>query len=308
MYESLLAHASDFHLYIFAFDDTSFSILDKLILKKVTIIPLKDFETDELINVKNGRTKAEYCWTCTPSTIAYIIETYKVPHCTYIDADLCFYSDPSVLVNELYSNSKSVLITEHRFSLLPRLYEEKRGGRFCVQFLTINNDFESLKVLNKWKNQCIEWCYARYEDNKFGDQKYLEEWPLIYNNIHILQHQGGGLAPWNIQQYRFKKNDDSLMGVVRKNKFKFKPVFYHFQYVKQINTGKFDIGWYLIPRNVKRLFYLPYLKRIAQIEDNLIKENSSYKQRSVSFRADSIKNVVKICIKKLTKYNIIKIH
>ena len=139
MYESLNDQSNNFHLFIFAFDDLSFKILQKLSLDFTTVISLDQFETDELREVKKSRTTAEYCWTCTPSTVSYILKNYDVPHCTYIDADLYFYSDPSVLISEMEENGKSVLITEHRFSPLPRLYEEKRGGRFCVQFITFLN-------------------------------------------------------------------------------------------------------------------------------------------------------------------------
>ena len=85
-----------------------------------------------------------------------------------------------------------------------------------MQFITFLNEENSLKVLDKWRKQCIDWCYARYEDGKFGDQKYLDEWPSIYQNIHILQHQGGGIAPWNLRQYRFYKEGNSIKGRVRK--------------------------------------------------------------------------------------------
>ena len=189
MYESLSRYSKEFHLYIFAFDELAYEILVKLKLTDVTVISLHDFETEELKDKKKTRSVAEYCWTCTPSTIAYVLENFNVPDCTYIDSDLCFYSDPSVLIKEMIENKKNVLITEHRFSSLPAMYELKRGGRFCVQFITFLNEESSLKVLDRWRKQCINWCYARYEDNKFGDQKYLEEWPMIYSNIHILQHQ-----------------------------------------------------------------------------------------------------------------------
>ena len=43
MYESLLKHTSDFHLYIFAFDDKSLSVLKTLNLNQVTVVSLKEF-------------------------------------------------------------------------------------------------------------------------------------------------------------------------------------------------------------------------------------------------------------------------
>jgi len=307
MYESLNDHSSDFHLYIFAFDDLANEILLNLNLDKVTVVSLNEFETPDLKEVKKERSKAEYCWTCTSSVISYVFEKYNVPDCTYIDSDLFFYSDPSVLISELDQHNKDILITEHRFSYLPRLYEEKRGGRFCVQFLTFRNKENSLKVLDKWRKQCINWCYSRYEDGKFGDQKYLDEWPLIYQNIHILKHQGGGIAPWNLKQYRFIKDGNSITGRVRKTGSAFEIVFFHFQYVKFLENGSYDAGWYLIPSSVKILFYAPYLKKIADIERRLQKLNVNYRTGFTKFKTNNMKNILKMGIKKVFNYNIMKI-
>jgi hypothetical protein len=307
MYESLNDNSSDFHLFIFAFDDLTNEILLSLKLKKVTIVSLEEFETPELERVKKERSRAEYCWTCTPSTISYVLNNYDVADCTYIDSDLFFYSDPVVLISELDNYKKNVLITEHRFSALPRLYEERRAGRFCVQFITFRNEESSLKILDKWRNQCIEWCYARYEDGKFGDQKYLDEWPAVYDNVHILRHQGGGIAPWNLQQYNFFKDEDSIKGRVYKTGSEFNVVLYHFQYIKFLENGSYDIGWYLITSFVKKLFYTPYLLKIESIEFNLQKLNLNFHKGITDFKTDNLKNILKTGLKKVLGYNIMKI-
>ena len=308
MYQSLYAQTTDFHLYVFAFDDLTNEILLSLNLDKVTIISLKEFETNELRRVKKERNKAEYCWTCTPSVISYVIEEYNVSECTYVDADLFFYSDPVPLISELDQYKKNVLITEHRFSYLPRLYEEKRAGRFCVQFMTFRNENSSLMVLDKWRRQCIEWCFARYENGKFGDQKYLDKWPDIYQNVHILKHEGGGIAPWNLMKYRFVNDGFVISGQVKKSKSLFPVIFFHFQYVKLVENGSFDVGWYLIPSSVKELFYLPYIQKILETEIRIKNINVNYNTGYTTFRSDSLKNFLKAGLKEKLKYNILKIN
>jgi hypothetical protein len=307
MYESLKANSSDFHLFIYAFDDLSYEILTNSELESATIISLKDFETPELKEVKETRTKAEYCWTCTPSVISHSILAYNLPECTYLDSDIFFYSDPAILISEMRENNKSIMITEHRFSLLPRWYELKRGGRFCVQFLTVKNEPSGIRVLEKWRRQCIDWCYARYEGGKFGDQKYVEEWPEKYNNVHILQHQGGGLAPWNITKYGFSLDNNRIKGLYKKKRETFDAVFFHFQYVKQISGGVFDIGWYFIPGKIRSLFYRQYLVRILKNEEILSEIDNRYITIFTKEKPDSIKNYLKTIFKKMTKFNIVKI-
>ena len=78
LYESLLKNCNDFHLYIFAFDSKTFEILKKKNLEYVTVIPLSEFEDEDLLQVKSTRTIAEYCWTSTASTIRYSIINYKL--------------------------------------------------------------------------------------------------------------------------------------------------------------------------------------------------------------------------------------
>jgi hypothetical protein len=306
MYESLKKYSDDFQLFIFAFDDISFQILNELKLQNATVISLNEFETQDLLEVKIQRSKAEYCWTCTPATISYVLQNFHVSNCTYVDSDLLFFSDPAILIDEMASHHKNVLITEHRYSIIAKLYEEKRSGRFCVQFVTFTNEPDSLAVLEKWRLQCIEWCYARHEDSKFGDQKYLDEWPSIYKNVHILEHAGGGVAPWNLLRYKFMQDGNSIKGLVKKTGAEFNMVFFHFQYVKFLETGSYDIGWYLIPPLIKHIFYLPYLMKLENLECRIKSLNASYEKKFTRFKADSVRNFLKIQFKKVFSYNIIK--
>jgi hypothetical protein len=272
-------------------------------LEKVTVISLDEFENEALKEVKKNRTKAEYCWTCTSSIIYNSIIKYNLPSCTYIDSDLYFFSDPAVLISELAVNNKRVLITEHRFTPLAKLYSLKRAGRFCVQFMTFSNEEDSMQLLKKWMMQCIDWCYARYEDGKFGDQKYLEDWPAKYDCVHILNHQGGGLAPWNINRYKFRNNNERIAVINRNTSESSDAIFYHFQYVKFVSPGIFDIGWYNIPHQVKKIFYIPYLTRLIIIEKNLSEDNHEY---STNFPKLSLKGIKKF-MKETIYYNILKI-
>jgi hypothetical protein len=182
MYDSLVKTGAKFHLYIFAFDDAVFEFLKGPGKKdNITVISLEEFQDEDLLDIKAGRTPVEYCWTCTPSTVLYCIEKFKLPSCTYIDADLFFYSDPLVLLEEM--GDKSVMITEHRFT---QEYEKgAENGIYCVQFVNFKNDENGLKVLKWWRNSCIEWCYARAEDGKFGDQKYLDDYDNRRNGMTV---------------------------------------------------------------------------------------------------------------------------
>lgn len=260
MYRSLLAQTSDFHLYIFAFDDACYNLLRSLALTNATVIPLRDFETEELLSVKSGRTAGEYCWTCTSFTIWHCVQKFSLDHCTYVDADLLFFADPKVLTDEM--GDRSVLITAHRYS--PEYDQSELSGIYCVQFVTFRNTEAGLRVLDWWRNACLEWCYARFEDGKFGDQKYLDDWTVRFEGVHVLEHRGGGLAPWNSKDYLFRKESGKIW-VSGLDAGKAPLVFYHFHDFRYCDGNAFRLTaeQYLLRDDVKRLVYGPYLKALA---------------------------------------------
>ena len=102
LYYSLEKNCPDFHIFIFAFDDKTKGLLQGMNLDNATIISLTEFEDDELLRIKPTRSLAEYCWTCTSSTILYILERFNVESCTYLDADLFFYSNPAQIFDEIF--------------------------------------------------------------------------------------------------------------------------------------------------------------------------------------------------------------
>ena len=110
------------------------------------------------------------------------------------------------------------------------------SGIYCVQFMYFKNNLEGKKILSDWRKQCIKWCYNRFENGKFGDQKYLDNWPQKYSRVHILNNLGGGVAPWNVQQYKVLKN---LKFLKLSNKTKFNLIFYHFHSVKLMSKKNY---------------------------------------------------------------------
>lgn len=270
MYESLKKHSSGFHLYIFAFDDISDGILREMKLEYATVVSLKEFEDEELLALKNSRSAGEYCWTCTPSIIKYSIEKFNLESCTYLDADLYFFSNPSVLIEEM--GEKSVLITEHRYT--PKYNQSATSGIYCVQFMTFKNDVGAMKVLGWWRESCNAWCFARFENGKFGDQKYLDDWTTRFEGVHELQHLGGGIAPWNVQQFTFDKLTPTITMSTHNGQTNFEVIFYHFHALKFYNDKTLDLGNYKYSKEILNIIYKPYINSLIQLQNELL--NTGY--------------------------------
>ncbi len=241
LYLSMKRHISAFKLYIFAFDDKSFKILKSMKLKNVIVLSVEDIMTVRLREIREERNRAEFCWTCTPIILEYVLLQYGEKACTYIDADIYFFSDPTELISEIISAGKSVGLVEHRFRRNSEYGSHIfSNGRYCVQFNTFLNDIKGMEVLANWKESCLEWCYFKYEDGKLGDQKYTDKWKQRYQCIYECQNLGAGVAPWNLHLYKYKgkKNEEIWM---KYRGIPFRMIFYHFEGMKYLSDGSIDL-------------------------------------------------------------------
>ncbi len=276
LYNSLVNTCDDFHLYVFAFDDVCFQFLRDAKFEHLTVISLSEFEDERLLSIKSSRSQGEYCWTCTASTIRYAINTFKLDQCTYLDADLYFYTNPKILLDELGSNS--VMITEHRYTAA---YDQSlESGKYCVQFMTFNNDERGMKVLERWRNDCIEWCYARVENGKFGDQKYLDTWTQEFDGVHEMKHLGGGVAPWNMQQFEFFERDGKMQLQELSTGRIFDLIFFHFHGLRFFsnNVVAYTGDKYEMNARTKEILFEPYTRELIQVGKKLQSElpNSNF--------------------------------
>ncbi len=200
LYLSLEKVSDDFHLYVMAFDRDSYNKLTSIGFKHMTVECWEDFEVGRILEIKNERTRAEYCWSCGPSVIYHFLTYYNLQSITYLDSDLYFMGNPQIAFAEI--GNKSVAITEQGISeKSAKLY-----GKYCVQFMYFKNDTDGLAALTWWRDACLDWCYQRFERDKYGDQKYLDQFPVKFNNVHIMQNYGVGIAPWNMYRYTYNNN------------------------------------------------------------------------------------------------------
>lgn len=298
LYNSLLKHCFNFTLWVLCMDDLTFKLLNKMNLEKMILINISDFEDEELKRLKPTRTTAEYCWTCTPSLPLYILKkNCSLELISYLDADLFFYSDPTPIFDEFDGNS--IMIIEHRFP--DHLKYLEVNGIYNVQMVTFRNDLFGLECLKWWRERCNEWCFYRLEDGKMGDQKYLDDWPIRFKNVHVLQHKGAGVALWNITRYKIsKRNNKIFVDDVPL-------IFYHFHQFNILKNGLYDFGnrgiYTLSEENIKYI-YEPYIKeiensikKVKEIEPNFNYGFKYFKKGSIIDKFFNILRVIRNLIK-----------
>lgn len=200
--DSISKHDPDFQLFVLSLDENTSSSLKNRNSNNCHVLELKELEKSipDLLIAKENRNRTEYYWTLTPCILHYIIFIQKLSNSlTYLDADQIFFSNPEGIFQEI--KNTDIAIMPHRF---PKHLEElKIHGTYNVSWLSFNSSENSKSCLNWWMKSCLNWCYAYVEGEKYGDQKYLDEFPVRFKNVHIIENESCGVAPWNYESYTF---------------------------------------------------------------------------------------------------------
>jgi hypothetical protein len=204
LHQSMQRHAGPHTLWIICMDEEVEQTLRALSLPDVRLIPLREIEDDALRAVKTERSQGEYCWTLTPFSFDAVLQRDpSAARVTYVDADVWLMDDPSPVFRGFEASGAAVQITEHAYS--PEHDQTATSGRYCVQFLTMNRD-ASGPVRRWWQERCIEWCFARFEPGRFGDQKYLDDWPKRFGSlVHVTTDRSWFQAPWNADRFPYSE-------------------------------------------------------------------------------------------------------
>lgn len=267
MIESLLAVATECNIFVLCMDEKCFEVLKDISFPKTTLIKISDF-IDEELRIVQSRSRAEFCWSCTGKLIKYVLTECEKEICTYIDSDLYFYSDPSVLIEEMLDEGCSVQVVSHRFpkTNIGKLYT-KNSGSNCVQFNTFIKGKNSLELLDNWIELCLEEC--SWEQG--GDQKYTDKWGEL-SFVNVSCNGGAGMAPWNIFRYRQAKGKHNIV-YDRYDKKEYEMIFFHFQNIEYINRYLVSnyaktSGWLIDERLIDSLF-ADYLEKIEKAKIRL---------------------------------------
>ena len=143
---------------------------------------------------------------------------------------MCFFASPEPVFHELADSS--IGITEHRFS--KRNEARLKFGRFNVGWLSFRNDHQGRACIEWWREHCIEWCYERFDNNRYADQKYLDDWPKLFDKLSVIQHKGVNVGPWNVDRYSIRRAENTVW-------IEDQPLIcFHFHGFKQLSPFLFD--------------------------------------------------------------------
>ena len=255
LYASCVAQGDPFHLWILCLDDDTKHILDVMHLEHATPLSLEDIGDEDLRSLRTMRGPGEFAWTSKSSLMRYLMRTRpRGEFITYLDSDLFFFASPSSIFSE--HEPCSILMTPHRF-LPEQKNKEKNVGVFNAGFISLRNDEIGNACVLRWREQCLAWCKGVYEDGKFGDQMYLDEWPTLYGAKACVLDRGINAGSWNTRPRDLSEKNgrlyagDTLL------------VCYHFHTLKMYFDARGELQAYPVTR-MRRYLDNPYLDALRK--------------------------------------------
>ena len=267
LWQSLRTHCPEAVLWVVCLDQLCHDALQRLSLPAINLLTLADLEKafPELLTVKNERSAVEYFFTNTAFLPLYLLRNNpSMGRITYLDADFFFHGSPEHVLND--TSRDSIVITPHRYSESHR--EHEKFGLFNVGWVGFRNDERAIKCLEWWGAKCVEWCFDRVEPDRFGDQKYLDQFPRLFEGVRILEPKNVNAAIWNIGDARITSDESGV-------KIAGEPlVCFHFHGFKMRGAWllQTNAGYWGVPmsQDFKRLIVGPYLATLAEQERRLL--------------------------------------
>jgi hypothetical protein len=236
---------------ILALDAPAARIARDVFPPAVTITTLDEIQCA----VPATRTRWEYYATYKP---AFLLRALRAEsRILFVDADTWFFSSPEPLWEELAN--ASIGLSPHRFPASKS--DLLQYGLFNAGCVYYRSGEEALRCAADWLADCLDWCGETPQpDGRFMNQGYLNRWPERYGGVHIIQHPGANLAPWNIAGHAVEHRNRSVTVDGRPL------VFYHFSQTHRDAGG----NWYSLEVDLDNIAIANiYARYAAEVEDEL---------------------------------------
>lgn len=244
-------------------------MLRQFALERVEVFAPAEYIPPDVEKLRGNRSLRAFAFTLKPIVLLHAAST-GAEWVAYFDADICVFADPAGLLGGL-SPDTPASFTPHRFSAFFRPYESS-VGRFNAGYVAFRNGPEGRRILEDWRDRCVDWCQDFVDGNRYGDQKYLDELADLYPSIDICRHHGANAAPWNVAGLRVSLEHDRVR--VDSDPL----LFYHFQGLKMYGPGLFDLyasSALTVDGPLLDLVYRPYLRFLGDAHEDVSQVSGS---------------------------------
>jgi hypothetical protein len=232
----------------------------------------------DLLAARETRSAGEYISAVRPCFLLRLLEDEQPSALVYVDADLMFFADPDPFRREL--DAASVVLVPQWHSDAKRHLDEVYGI-YNAGTIAFRSDADALDTVRRSREQCLEWTGFTPQPGRFGNQRYLNEWPMEQRGVRVASHIGLGVAPWNVDGYELARGTRPGEVLVEGVPL----VFYHYSGVSiaggppliarlmslthvvlfQHGAVPFSWGhhWHPIPARERELLWEPYMRAVA---------------------------------------------
>jgi hypothetical protein len=267
LYRSLVQHDPQARLWVLCLSERCRELLARLDTPRLKLFTLEDLAAEDpvLAGARVNRSLIEYYFTCTAPLMLHVLT--QVPAgdlVTYLDADMCFFDDPTSVYAEI--GDRSIAIIPHRFP--PHLLHLEERGTYNVGWVSIRNDAEGWACARWWRERCVEWCHDVVEPDRYADQKYLNRWPGMFRNVAVLRHKGVNTAPYNVTNSTVRVENGKIW--IDEDPL----VIFHFHGFRRVNRILYDpnLARYRVAatRAVRREIYGSYIAALKLVRKELV--------------------------------------
>jgi len=155
-------------------------------------------ETVARLRQKYRSDKSILRWSLKPVWLQYLLSTGQYQEVIYVDPDICFFSNPGFLFDEL--STGSILLSPHWRSTDPEVdpvnFELNfMDGIYNGGFLGASqHGIDALRWLTK---ACLYKCEIDRERGLYYDQKYFDLLSSRFEGVREIMHRGCNVASWN---------------------------------------------------------------------------------------------------------------
>lgn len=209
-YDSITPHIKEAEFWFLCLDKETKPIMEKLNLPNTHYINVEEMKNEALIKTREDRNDREFAMTSKSNFLSYLIKSNRIKTGEMLvltDVDMIFYPPIKELFDkEIRDENHSIFLTPHNFSK-EKEWLIKEVGYYNLGFITFKINEYSSACIHKWADQCVEWCYLwhDYENNRYTDQLYGQNWENEYPGVSALQNKGVNMGTWSINKYKITK-------------------------------------------------------------------------------------------------------
>jgi hypothetical protein len=214
LYRSIQKFDADIHLNILIVDqaETGHSTPVPANINFIYLKTLQDYPfVNELYSKYAHFDIDAFRWSMKPVFISYLLEN-GFSKVLYLDCDMFFFNSYQFLFDEL--DNSSILLTPNWINSNPLKDKDSffslfTSGLFSAGFIGANKG--ALPAMKWWAQACHFLMGDQVELGIRGDQKYLDVFPVKYENTKIIRHRGCNIGSWNFAESKRKSVNGSVM-------------------------------------------------------------------------------------------------